>query len=366
MTEAPEDFQLDLAARSVRPSKPLSALGEAGLGRAARAAKDAFAGGGPVRVDLRGVALDEAAALCVTRAFRRLAPAPGVEFLLDDAARSYRGLLEVGLADAPLHPVVEELPSLPERLVGLAVEFARFAAGVTTTVFPGIVAGRAPRLQSVTEQVYAVGVGGLPLVLPLCLAMGAVIAFLGMLQLRQFGAQVYVADMVAVAIPFEIVPLISGMLLAGRSGAAVASEIGTMVANEEIDAFRSMGFLPEQHVYAPRLFGLLLAGPLLCVLADAAGLVGGMLIGMVSPGISPEHWLARSRSALGPDVFLFGIGKSIVFSFLIGVISCFQGMRAPRSPAGVGQATQTAVVASIALIILTDTLLDLGWSLAHQ
>lgn len=266
---------------------------------------------------------------------------------------------DLGPLDTPRAP-------WPDRLLDAILALVCFARDVAATVLPGIVAGRAPRFVDVAEQVHAVGVGGLALVLPLSAAMGAVIAFLGMLQLKRFGASVYVADMVAVAIPFEIVPLIGGMLLAGRSGAAVASEIGTMAANEEIDAFRAMGFLPEQHVYAPRLAGLVLAGPLLCILADVAGLAGGMVIGVVSPGISPVHWIARSREALGLDVFLFGIGKAWVFSFLIGIIACFSGMRAARSPAGVGEATQSAVVTSIALIILTDTLMDLAWSLVHS
>lgn len=196
----------------------------------------------------------------------------------------------------------------------------------------------------------------LPIVLVVNLLVGAILAFVGAVQLVKFGAGIYVADLVGIAVAREMAAVITAVVMAGRTGAAFAAELATMQANEEIDALKVLGIDPMAFLVLPRVACLLLLAPLLYVYAGIAALAGGLVVGSAMLGIAPAAYIDRSFDILDFDHINLGLAKSVVFGGLLGAIGCWCGLSAQRSAAGVGQATTRSVVASIVAIIVVDAL----------
>jgi phospholipid/cholesterol/gamma-HCH transport system permease protein len=173
-------------------------------------------------------------------------------------------------------------------------------------------------------------------------------------QLVKFGAGIYVADLVGIAVAREMAAVITAVVMAGRTGAAFAAELATMQANEEIDALRVLGVDPLPFLVWPRVLALLLLSPLLYLYACAAGLLGGLLVGGAMLGLAPAAYLDRTLDILDGSHIGLGLAKSIVFGALLGIIGCWCGLAAQRTAAGVGQATTQSVVASIVAVIVVD------------
>ncbi len=198
------------------------------------------------------------------------------------------------------------------------------------------------------------GAGALPIVTLISFLVGLILAFIGAIQLLQFGAQIYVADLVGIAMAREMGAMMTAIVMAGRTGAAFAAELGTMTVNEEIDALETLGFSPMEFLVLPRMLALALMMPLLCLYADLVGIVGGALVGVCMLDLSLMEYVNETRLALSLVDFSVGISKSLVFGIIVALSGCLRGMKCGRSSAAVGLATTSAVVTAIVLIIVTD------------
>ncbi len=203
------------------------------------------------------------------------------------------------------------------------------------------------------------GAQALPIVSLISILVGVILGFVGAIQLGMFGAQIYVADLVAVAMVLEMGAMMSGVIMAGRTGAAYAAQLGTMQVSEEIDALQTMGISPVGFLVLPRMLALILMMPLLCVYADLLGIIGGTFIGVTMLDISPIEYLRQTRQAITLDQCSQGVIKSVVYGVLVGFSGCYQGMRCGRSASAVGESTTKAVVMGIVLIVVSDAIMTM-------
>lgn len=215
---------------------------------------------------------------------------------------------------------------------------------------------RALRAPSIARHIYETGVTAIPIVSLIAFLISVVLAYLGAQQLAKFGATIFVVDLVTIAVLREMGVLLTAVIVAGRSGSAFAAEIGVMQLNEETDALRAMGMNPIELLVLPRVLGLLIALPLLTVIADAMGLAGGGLLSLIQLHIPLTQFIVRLREALSPTTFWAGLVKAPVFALLIGMVGTYRGMQVRESARELGRLTTVAVVQSIFLVILADAL----------
>jgi phospholipid/cholesterol/gamma-HCH transport system permease protein len=198
------------------------------------------------------------------------------------------------------------------------------------------------------------GADAVPIVVLINFLIGFVMGFQSAVQLKQFGANIYVADLVGLSITRELGPLMTAIIVCGRSGAAFAAELGTMKVSEEVDALRTMGFGPWRYLVIPRVLALVFVMPVLTLLADLVGILGGLFVGILSLDLTFTAYLNETKSALHLwDVFQ-GLIKCVVFGFAIGLIACQQGLATSGGAEGVGRRTTAAVVTSLFALILID------------
>jgi phospholipid/cholesterol/gamma-HCH transport system permease protein len=198
------------------------------------------------------------------------------------------------------------------------------------------------------------GADAVPIVVLINFLIGFVMAYQGALQLEQFGASIFVADLVGLSVTRELAPLMTAIIVCGRTGAAFAAELGTMKVSEEVDALRTLGFMPLRYLVIPRVVGLLLVAPLLTLIADAVGILGGLVVGALALDITPQAYWVQTLSAVKPWDVLSGALKSVVFAGTIAVISCQQGLATAGGAEGVGRRTTSAVVWVLFSLILLD------------
>ena len=203
-------------------------------------------------------------------------------------------------------------------------------------------------------QVYQAGVQAIPIVMVITFLIGIVMAYQASSQLEQFGAKIFVVDLVSISILREMGVLLAAVMVAGRSGSAFAAALGTMKLNEEVDALRVLGLNPNQVLVVPRVLGLLIALPLLTVFADVAGLAGGALIAIGTLEIGTVQFMERVAFSTDMNDFMVGLVKAPFFAFLIAVTGTLRGMQVESSAEELGHKTTTAVVQSIFLIIVAD------------
>lgn len=206
------------------------------------------------------------------------------------------------------------------------------------------------------------GFDALPIVGLLSFLLGIVVAYQGADQLRQYGANIYVTDLVGLSMLREFAPLMTAIIIAGRSGSAYAAQIGTMAVTQEIDAMRTLGIAPLEMLVLPKLIALVIAMPLLTVFADVLGVAGGMLMAQAQLGVSFSVFLDRFPHAVSVTSYLVGIGKAPVFAVIIAMVGCFQGFLTRGGPESVGQHTTRAVVQSIFLVNVADALFSVAFS----
>ncbi len=212
------------------------------------------------------------------------------------------------------------------------------------------------RWRPVLHNVRTAGFDALPITGLLVFLMGLVIAFQGASQLRRYGANIFVADLVGLAMLRELSPLLTAIIVAGRSGSAYAAQIGTMKVTEEVDALRTVGVVPIELLVLPKIVALTIALPLLTVYADAVGVAGGMVMARTELDVDFRSFLDRLQYALRLSDFLVGIGKAPVFAAIIAVVGCFQGFEVAGDAESVGRRTTISVVQSIFLVIVADAL----------
>jgi phospholipid/cholesterol/gamma-HCH transport system permease protein len=266
--------------------------------------------------------------------------------------------------EPPPRAVVEPRPGFVER-VGAATHQlgGRVHAGVMflgeLVASVGGIVRRPARTdhRGLSALVVRAGLDGLPIVALLNFLIGFVMAFQSMRYLKLYGASPFVADIVGISVSRELAPLLTAVIITGRSGAAYAAELGTMRVSEEIDALQVMGIRPVSYLVVPRVIALALVAPALTLFADLVGIGGGLVVGVRGLGITPHGYLSELRTVLVPSDIWTGLVKSAVFGVAIAIIGCRNGLGATGSASNVGRATTSTVVQSLFAIVLLDTLL---------
>ena len=318
-------------------------------------------------------ALDTAGAWVLQRLLRRLRD-EGIIVTLRGLRPEFAKLLEVvaqHVADPAHKPARAERqsPTALER-IGRSAEaaFEQTVAllgfvGESAVALAGCVAHPARfRWRPILYNIRSAGFDALPIVGLLSFLLGIVVAYQGADQLRQYGANIFVADLVGLSMLREFAPLITAIIIAGRSGSAYAAQIGTMAVTEEIDAMRTLGIAPLDLLVLPKIIALAIALPLLTVFADVLGVLGGMIMASSQLGVGFDEFLDRLVKAVSITSYMVGIGKAPVFAVIIAVVGCFQGFRTKGGADSVGRQTTRSVVQSIFLVIVADALFSIAFS----
>lgn len=267
---------------------------------------------------------------------------------------------------APRRGLLERTGRHAAAAASQALAFLAFVGEVAAVAFAALRQPGAWRWRAVKRVLHEIQIGGfdaLPIVGLMAFLLGVVVAYQGADQLRHYGANVFVVELVGYAMLREFAPLISAIIIAGRSGSAYAAQIGTMVVTEEIDALRTLGIHPLQRLVWPKILALAVALPLLTFFADIAGVFGGMVMARSQLGIGFGEFVDRFGRVMQGSSLLIGIGKSVVFAFIIVLVGCFQGLRTAGSADSVGRQTTLSVVQAIFLVIVADALFSIAFNL---
>jgi len=201
------------------------------------------------------------------------------------------------------------------------------------------------------------GAQALPIVSLISLLVGLILAFVGAVQLRMFGAQIYVASLVGIAMVRVMGAIMTGVIVAGRTGASFAAELGTMQVNEEIDALKTLGIPPMEFLVLPRMLALMLMMPLLCLYADLMGILGGLIVGVFMLDLNVMEYFEKTKESVTLVFLWIGLFHGAVFGVIIALSGCLRGIQCSRSASAVGQATTSAVVTSIVSIIVATAII---------
>ena len=241
--------------------------------------------------------------------------------------------------------------------MAIAAEAVEVAALVGATCLRGGAAlrGRSSmRTCDVLDCMKDAGVAALPIVTVVNVLVGGILAFVGAIQLRPFGADIYVASLVGIAVVREMAALMTAIIMSGRTGGAYAANIATMQGNEELDALRAIGIPVFDYLVLPRVLALTAMMPILYLYGCAVGILGGLVVSVATLNVSAISFVTKMRAAVSLGQFGLGVAKSLTFGALIAIAACRIGLRAGRSAADVGQAATTAVVASVVGVIVLD------------
>ncbi|MBK7977375.1 MAG: ABC transporter permease [Deltaproteobacteria bacterium] len=240
--------------------------------------------------------------------------------------------------------------------IGGSKAFLTFLGEVTLS-FLRLVRGRASyRRSDFFYVLQETGAQALPIVTLIAFLVGLIMAFVGAVQLQPFGATLYVANGVAIAMAREMAAMMTAIIMAGRTGAAFAAQLGTMKVTEEIDAVATMGLDPIDYLVLPRMLALSLMMPLLAVYANAVGILGGATVGLTMLDLSPVLYWQQTVQAVTLTHFATGLVKAVVFGVIVAVSGCLRGMQCGNSASAVGESATSAVVTCIVLIVITDGL----------
>ena len=326
---------------------------------------------GPLRIDLSAVArMDTGGAWVLQRLLDNLRQRrEGVEIdgLSGKAAALLRLVQETGMRPGAVPQAAE--PGVLEALGRTSVE--RALQGIGMLAFVGemgaawlrqLVEPRRIRWGEMAASLGEAGYRALGIVGLLSFLLGIVIAYQGGVQLRQYGGSLFVADLVGLSTVRELAPMITAIIVAGRTGSAYTAQIGTMQVTGEVDALRSMGISPMDLLILPKLFALVVALPLLTVYADVMGVLGGMVMASAQLDIAYATFIDRVGVAVSVDSFLAGVGKAPVFAAMIATIGCYQGLQVAGSAESVGRHTTVSVVQSILAVIVADAAFSVVFS----
>lgn len=263
-----------------------------------------------------------------------------------------------------VHPSTSSDPrSAPgERRVVAALEHLGHATAsgladvgfIARSVFDGIRRPSALAFRETVHQIEQTGVRAIPIVVLMSFLTGMVLAYQGATQLAKFGAEIFVVDLVTIAVLREMGVLMTAIMVAGRSGSAFAASLGSMKLNEELDALQVMGLSPNQILVVPRIFGLLIALPLLTVIADIAGLLGGLALSTSVLDMTPTQYVHRAIESASTTALWVGLVKAPVFAILIAGVGTLRGLQVTGSAEQLGRLTTVAVVQAILLVMIAD------------
>jgi phospholipid/cholesterol/gamma-HCH transport system permease protein len=254
-------------------------------------------------------------------------------------------------------PILARIGKWGIGVAAAASDMVRFI-GEAFLAFLQLLRGRASfRASDLAMLLQECGAEALPIVTLISFLVGAILAFIGAVQLQQFGAQIYVANLVGLAMVLEMGAMMTAIIMSGRTGAAFAAQLGTMQVNQEIDALTTLGISPMEFLVLPRMLALVLMVPLLTVYADLMGMLGGAAIGVTMLDVSLKVYFNQLEEALSIKYCAQGLIKSAVYGVIIALAGCMRGMQSGRSAAAVGQAATSAVVTSIVGIIVASAVL---------
>ncbi|MBK5929190.1 hypothetical protein CCR82_01225 [Halochromatium salexigens] len=281
---------------------------------------------------------------------------------LPDGLRRLREM--ANLAAAPEEDPHDRGPSFLAR-IGLDIgDLVRSTGEIITFFGEGAIAVRhfvAGRARYRKSELWVIlqesGADALPIVSLVSFLVGMILGYIGDQQLARFGVRIYVADLVGLATVIQMGALITGIVLAGRTGAAFAARIGTMQVNEEVDALRTFGIPPMEFLVLPRMVALILMTPLLTLYADLLGILGGAFVGTVVGGVTLTAYLVQTQAAIGWNHIIQGLISATVYGAIVAASGCLRGMQCGRSAAAVGEATTSAVVTAIVFIVIAAAIL---------
>jgi phospholipid/cholesterol/gamma-HCH transport system permease protein len=314
-------------------------------------------------------ALDTAGAWLLHRTIRALEQR-GRNVRMDGLRPEFSALLQL-IASRPATPE-HAAPAKPGLLTNIGQRTWRGLIGMAgmlsfigesaLVLLRSLVQPRRIRWRPILHNLQTAGFEALPIVGLLSFLMGFVIAYQGADQLQRFGANIFIVDLVGLSMLRELSPLLTAIIVAGRSGSAYAAQIGTMKVTEEIDALRTVGVGPTELLVLPKLLALIIALPLLTVYADVTGVLGGMLMARSQLDVGFDVFLDRLGDAVSLSSFLTGIGKAPVFAVIIALVGCYRGFQVSGSADSVGRQTTVSVVHSIFLVILADALFSVAFN----
>jgi phospholipid/cholesterol/gamma-HCH transport system permease protein len=322
-----------------------------------------IAAGQTLGLDIAGVGRWDSGLIAFLWDARRAAATAGITIdsaALPDSARKLLGLLPDHLANPspPTRQGLRPLNWLGGRTIGLLTEVGILSSLLATTANGGVLAltGRARmRMVDLLANIRDAGPSALIIVSVVNFLIGAILAFVGAVQLRKFAADIYVANLVGLALVREMAAVMTAIVMAGRTGGAYAARIATMQGNEEIDALQVFGIPVSDYIVLPSILALVFTMPFLYLYGCLVGMLGGFVVAIAMLNITGPGYLYQTLGAVPLDQFMFGFVKSIAFAILIGVTSCRIGLKAGRSAADVGMAATRAVVTGIVGVIALDS-----------
>ena len=324
--------------------------------------------GGSLKINGEAItALDSAGAWLVLQVRQRMAVS-GADILLEGFRPEHRRLIDYISTEGEATDVVpprQTVRSLAEPWLSAGhdlVHFLAFIGEVVVSLLRGLRRPARVRWAEVLEDIYQSGVKALPIVGLLSFLMGVVIAYQGAVQLKLYGANIYIADLVGYSMLRELAPLMAAILVCGRTGSAYAAQIGTMKVREEVAALQTIGIPPVDLLVLPKLLSLVIVMPLLSVYADVMSVFGGMVMANSQLGIGFNAFLMRLEEAITYSTFMIGIGKAPVFAAIIAIVGCYQGFKVEGSAESVGRHTTISVVQSIFLVIVIDAMFSILFS----
>ena len=318
-------------------------------------------------------ALDTVGALQLQKFLQRARASSGSSLAVQGLKPAFARLMEavgkhVDADEVPARAAAASpgvLDKVGQSSVGVMAQVAALLAfiGEIAMAFGGCLAHpQRIRWRPILFNIRTAGFDALPIVGLLAFLLGIVVAYQGADQLRRYGANIFVVDLVGVSMLREFAPLITAIIIAGRSGSAYAAQIGTMAVTEEIDAMRTLGLQPLEVLVLPKLIALVIALPLLTAFADLMGVAGGMLMARGQLDVSFGEFIDRFALAVSPTTLWVGLAKAPVFAAVIAVIGCFQGFRTAGGADSVGKQTTRSVVQAIFLVIVADALFSVAFS----
>jgi phospholipid/cholesterol/gamma-HCH transport system permease protein len=279
-----------------------------------------------------------------------------------DEAKRVMGLINRGaltikplVSDKRADNIMEQVGESSLRIFNDLVSIITFLGDLITALIYSLIHPRSIRWEDLLFYMKRAGVEGLPIIGLINFLLGLIIAFMSSLQLKQFGANIYVAQLVGVAMVTELGPIMTAIIVAGRSGSAFAAEIGTMKVNEEVDALVSMGFDPTRFLAIPKVLAAMLVVPVLTLYADFFGVAGGLVVGVFGLDLTVYTYVQETMKVISITDIVKSLIKSVVFAVLIAGIGCQRGFQVRGGAEAVGASTTSAVVAAIFLIIVMDS-----------
>lgn len=324
------------------------------------------------KFDVAGISeMDTAGAWLLLRTIRKLEKDGRLPVTLQGQRPEHEALLNVikpiALMAAPSAPsphlnILEQIGLKAWPHAQQAIGMLAFLGETSIAIFRSVAQPSRIRWKPILYNLQNSGFNALPIVGLLAFLLGVVISYQGAGQLLRYGANIFIVDLVGLSMLRELAPLMTAIIVAGRSGSAFAAQIGTMKVTEEIDALRTIGISPMELLVLPKVLALIIALPLLSVYADMMGVLGGMVMAKTQLGVSYSDFFDRFGEAVNLSAFMVGIGKAPVFAAIIAMVGCFQGLQVANGPDSVGKQTTVSVVQAIFLIIVADAIFSVIFS----